>query len=142
MQEGKSLWEIFLEAEKWPSLKKNAPKFQWFTDLIGRMKKLSETVPLTEFYETLLQESGYIEMLQAKKDNENKTKLENGFDLSDYDLRCLEYAKDYAVKLLSIDVNIKIDEMLDTAWKLFAKHFSKAETGIKQVFIDKYWPEQ
>ncbi|MCQ2149112.1 MAG: V-type ATP synthase subunit B [Bacteroidales bacterium] len=71
-----------------------------------------------------------------------KTKLENGFDLSDYDLRCLEYAKDYAVNLLSIDVNIKIDDMLDTAWKLFAKHFSKAETGIKQALTDKYWPER
>ena len=70
-----------------------------------------------------------------------KTKLENGFDLSDYDLRCLAYAKDYATKLLSIDVNISIQETLDTAWGLFAKHFSKAETGIKQVFIDKYWPE-
>ena len=71
-----------------------------------------------------------------------KTKLENGFDLSDYDLRCLDYAKDYAIRLLSIDVNIKIDEMLDTAWELFAKYFSKAETGIKQAFIDKYWPAE
>ena len=69
-----------------------------------------------------------------------KTKMENGFDLSDYDLRCLDYAKEYAVRLLSIDVNIKIDEMLDTAWELFAKYFTKAETGIKQAFIDKYWP--
>ena len=68
-----------------------------------------------------------------------KTKLENGFDLSDYDLRCLDYAKDYATRILSIDVNIKIDEMLDTAWELFAKYFSPAETGIKQVLIDKYW---
>ena len=68
-----------------------------------------------------------------------KTKLENGFDLSDYDLRCLDYAKDYAVELLSIDVNIKIEEMLDTAWRLFAKHFKPEETGIKQVLIDKYW---
>ena len=71
-----------------------------------------------------------------------KTKLENGFDLSDYDLRCLDYAKEYAVRLLSIDVNIKIDEMLDTVWELFAKYFSKAETGIKQALIDKYWPAE
>jgi V/A-type H+-transporting ATPase subunit B len=71
-----------------------------------------------------------------------KTKMENGFDLSDYDLRCLDYAKEYAVRLLSIDVNIKIDEMLDTAWELFAKYFSKAETGIKQALIDKYWPAE
>ena len=70
-----------------------------------------------------------------------KTKLENGFDLSDYDLRCLDYAKEYATRLLAIDVNIKIDEMLDTAWELFAKYFSKAETGIKEALINKYWPK-
>ena len=68
-----------------------------------------------------------------------KTKLENGFDLSDYDHRCLAYAKDYATRILSIDVNLSLDEMLDTAWELFGKYFSKAETGIKQALIDKYW---
>ncbi len=68
-----------------------------------------------------------------------KTKLENGFDLSDYDLRCLDYAKEYATRILSIDVNITIDQMLDTAWEIFAKHFSPAETGIKQALVDKYW---
>ena len=71
-----------------------------------------------------------------------KTKLENGFDLSDYDLRCLDYAKEYATRLLSIDVNIRIDEMLDTAWELFGKYFSPAETGIKQALVDKYWKWQ
>ena len=68
-----------------------------------------------------------------------KTKLENGFDLSDYDLRCLDYAKEYATRILSIDVNITIDQMLDTAWDIFAKYFSPAETGIKQALVDKYW---
>ena len=29
--------------------------------------------------------------------------------------------------------------MLDTAWEIFGKHFSPAETGIKQKLIDKYW---
>ena len=69
-----------------------------------------------------------------------KTKLENGFDLSDYDHRCLDYAKDYASQILSIDVNISIEEMLDTTWKLFAKYFSKAESGIKEAMVEKYWP--
>ena len=68
-----------------------------------------------------------------------KTKLENGFDLSDYDLRCLEYAKAYATRLLAIDVNLTIEEMLDTAWELFGTYFTKAETGIKQELIDTYW---
>lgn len=68
-----------------------------------------------------------------------KTKLENGFDLSDYDNRCLSYARDYATRILSIDVNISIIEMLDTLWELFGKYFSPAETGIKQKYVDKYW---
>ncbi len=68
-----------------------------------------------------------------------KTKLENGFDLSDYDLRCLDYAKEYATRLLSIDVNITIEQMLDTAWEIFGKYFTAAETGIKQALVDKYW---
>ncbi len=68
-----------------------------------------------------------------------KTKLENGFDLSDYDQRSLNFAKDYSRDILSIDINIDTTEMLDRTWKLFAKYFSKAETAIKQALIDKYW---
>ena len=68
--------------------------------------------------------------------------MENGFDLSDYDLRCLEYAQEYATRLLAIDVNIPITEMLDTAWELFGKYFTKAETGLKESLIQKYWKEK
>ena len=68
-----------------------------------------------------------------------KTKLENGFDLSDYDLRCLNYAKDYSNKLLSIEVNINTTQMLDTAWELFAKYFTQTEVSIKEEITQKYW---
>jgi V/A-type H+-transporting ATPase subunit B len=68
-----------------------------------------------------------------------KTKLENGFDLSDYDERALGFAREYSEHLLSIDVNIEIDQMLDRAWKLFAKYFAPAETAIKKEFVEKYW---
>ena len=69
-----------------------------------------------------------------------KTKLENGFDLTDYDERALEFAKDYSKKLLAIDVNIEVDEMLDTAWELFDKHFKRSEVSVKKELVDKYWP--
>ena len=68
-----------------------------------------------------------------------KTKMENGFDLTDYDNRALSFAKDYSSKLLAIDVNLDTTEMLDVAWGLFAKYFNPAEVNIKQVFVDKYW---
>lgn len=69
-----------------------------------------------------------------------QTKQENGFDLTDYDQRALAFAREYSRNLLSIDVNIDTTEMLDTAWSLFAQHFTPAEVNIRQEFVDKYWP--
>lgn len=68
-----------------------------------------------------------------------KTKLENGFDLSDYDERTLKFARAYSEYLLAIDVNIDIDKMLETGWQLFADFFTPDEVGIKQALVDKYW---
>ncbi len=70
-----------------------------------------------------------------------QTKMENGFDLSDYDERTLRFADDYSKELLAIDVNVEIDEMLDTAWGLFGRYFKPAEVNIKQELVDKYWVE-
>jgi V/A-type H+-transporting ATPase subunit B len=70
-----------------------------------------------------------------------KTKMENGFDLTEYDERLLKYAKEYSRELLAIDINIDVDRMLDTSWSLFRKYFSQAEVAIKKEFVDKYWPK-
>lgn len=67
-----------------------------------------------------------------------KTKIENGFDLTDYDSRTMSFAKEYSEKLLAIDINIEIDTMIDTGWELFNKYFSAAETGIKAELVEKY----
>ena len=68
-----------------------------------------------------------------------KTKLENGFDLTGYDERTLDFAKEYSEKLLAIDVNIEVETMLETAYSLFRKYFTPAEVGIRQEFVEKYW---
>ena len=68
-----------------------------------------------------------------------RTKMENGFDLTDYDNRVLDFAKEYSNDLLAIDVDLKIEQMLDTAWNLFGKYFTKSEVSIKKEFMDKYW---
>ncbi len=68
-----------------------------------------------------------------------KTKRDNGFDLTDYYERAIKFASEYSEKLLAIDVNISVDEMLDTAWNLFGKYFSSSEVGIKESLVAKYW---
>lgn len=71
-----------------------------------------------------------------------KTKQENGFDLTNYDSRALEFAKEYSKELLAIDVNIDVEQMLDTGWKLMAAHFDQTEVGIKDEFIKEHWPKK
>ena len=81
-QLGRSLWEVLTHAGEIPALQKAAPKFQKFVDLIRSMQRLAEEVDLPEFYETLVQESGYAAMLSEKKDNESKARLENVHELA------------------------------------------------------------
>ncbi len=69
-----------------------------------------------------------------------RTKRENGFDLTGYDERALKFAEEYTEQLLAVDVKRSLNEMLDVGWKLLASHFSKAEAGIKEELVAKYWP--
>lgn len=71
-----------------------------------------------------------------------RTKMENGFDLTDYDERTLAFAKEYSSRLLAIDVNIDTDQMLDITWELFAKYFKQEEVNIKKELIDKFWTKR
>ena len=68
-----------------------------------------------------------------------KTKMENGFDLTDYDKRTLSFAKEYSDKILAIDVNLDTTEMLDVTWGLFSRYFKPEEVNIRQEFVDTYW---
>lgn len=68
-----------------------------------------------------------------------KTKLDNGFDLTEYDRRTIEFAREYSRELLAIDINVDVDVMLETGWKLFGKYFTRDEVGIKQEIMDAYW---
>ncbi|MFN4083496.1 MAG: V-type ATP synthase subunit B [Bacteroidia bacterium] len=69
------------------------------------------------------------------------TKLENGFDLSEYDKRAINFAKDYAANILGIDVRKSVNDALDKIWELIAENFTPEETGIKKQLLDKYWPK-
>ena len=71
-----------------------------------------------------------------------KTKKENGFDLTNYDERCLDFARDYSREILAIDVNINTVQMLDVAWDLFGKYFKSEEVNIKAALVEKYWPNK
>ena len=66
---------------------------------------------------------------------------ENREIVSQFDQSLGLMSQEESEKLLAIDVNIDITQMLDTAWTLFAEYFSKEEVGIKAELIKKYWKE-
>lgn len=68
------------------------------------------------------------------------TKQDNGFDLTEYDKRCISFSYDYSKNILSITEGGDIDHILDQLWKLFEKYFHFDEIQIKQEFYDKYSP--
>ena len=94
LQEDVSLWEVLTHLDRYPELKRAEPKFRKFTDLVQAMQRLSQEVPLPEFYETLVQESGYAAMLTEKKDQESKTRLENVHELTSSLSGYLDHAED------------------------------------------------
>lgn len=71
---------------------------------------------------------------------EARTKKENGFDLTDYDIRAIRFARDYTEQILSIEVNLEMDPILDRLWRILATHFTREEVGVKEQLIKKYWP--
>ena len=76
--EGKSLYDVVSDPYSYGPLEKPAMKLMQFSALIeGLAQLLDQGITLPEFYEEVMLRSGYIDMLQAKPTEENKTRLEN-----------------------------------------------------------------
>lgn len=72
-----SLYEIVADANTYPALQRPAEKLLSFASMIEECTSLLDTMSLPEFYEELLSRSGYLAMLEEKKDVENRTRAEN-----------------------------------------------------------------
>lgn len=75
--EGVPIFEILRKAKEYPALERAAGKLAAFVGFIEDAYRLSETVSLPDFYDELLNRSGYLAMLEAKDDVENRTRAEN-----------------------------------------------------------------
>ena len=92
--EGRSLWDVVSHARDWPELQKAAPKLGQFAELMGELRKLSGELPLPDFYEELVQRTGYAVMLEQKNTVEDRTRLENVHELLSSIQNYLENAED------------------------------------------------
>ncbi len=72
-----TLWDVLIRIDEYPSLKKSASKLHAFVDMIQTFISFSQTMPLADFYEELMIQSGYIAMLQSKNTPENRVREQN-----------------------------------------------------------------
>ena len=76
--EGKALYDVVSDPYAYGPLEKPAAKLMDFTIFVESMAKLlEEGMSLPDFYDELLIQSGYVDMLESKPTEENKTRLEN-----------------------------------------------------------------
>ena len=73
---------------------------------------------------------------------ETLEKKNMGFSMSRWDEKLLKYGELFEERLMSLSVNLPLEEALDLGWEILADCFDKQETGIKSDLTDEFWPER
>ncbi len=76
-RDGVSIFSVIDNARMYPELERSAGKLAQFTNLMGELSSLLQTLPLNQFYEELMLRTGYATMLETKNTVEDRTRLEN-----------------------------------------------------------------
>jgi V/A-type H+/Na+-transporting ATPase subunit B len=75
---------------------------------------------------------------ESKKARERQSM---GFRLSKWDEKLLRYSHLFEEGMMSLEVNLPIEEALDKGWNILAESFEPHEVGIKQKLVDQFWPK-
>jgi V/A-type H+-transporting ATPase subunit B len=71
---------------------------------------------------------------------ETQEKQAMGFQMSAWDQKLLKYGRIFEERMMSLSVNIALEDALDLGWTILEECFEPEETGIKKAMIDRYWP--
>ena len=71
-----------------------------------------------------------------------RERLSMGFKISKWDESLIKYSTLFEKKMMSLQVNIKIEEALDLGWEILSDCFELQEINIKKELSDKYWPKE
>ncbi|MFH1506911.1 MAG: V-type ATP synthase subunit B [Candidatus Omnitrophota bacterium] len=70
---------------------------------------------------------------------QTKEKQAMGFQMSAWDNKLLKYGNLFENQMMSLKVNIHLEQALDLGWQIMRECFSPEETGIQRAIIEKYW---
>ena len=75
--EGSSLFEVIKNANRYTDLGRSEVKLRQFAIMIDDFRALSESTPLDELFDLVLDKTGYVRALEAKPSDENTARIEN-----------------------------------------------------------------
>ncbi len=105
--EGTPLYSVIVNPFSYAPLEKSSMKFLEFAGLIEDLAKLLEDgMSLPEFYDELLERTGYEEMLLSKPTEENKTRLENVHELKSSILSYVEASEEPTLQISGRDCTV------------------------------------
>ena len=94
LAEGKPLYDIVCDPYSYGPLEKTAAKLMQFTILIEELAQMLDSgMSLPEFYDAVMEKTGYAKALELKPTEENKTRLENIKELRSSILNYVENAE-------------------------------------------------
>jgi V/A-type H+-transporting ATPase subunit B len=62
-----------------------------------------------------------------------------GFKLSKWDEKLLKYSEIFEKEMMDLSKSISLIDGLDLGWKILSECFEKAEVGIKDSLLEKFW---
>ena len=81
-----------------------------------------------------------IRLYSSYKDTIEKKNM--GFVMNRWDEKLLKYGNLFEEKLMSLSVNLSLENALDLGWQILAACFEKDETGMKSELLEEFWPEK
>jgi V/A-type H+-transporting ATPase subunit B len=73
---------------------------------------------------------------------ETVEKRSMGFRMSAWDDKLIKYGELFESRMMSLDVNIPLEEALDRGWSILAECFKPEETGFRSELVKEFWPKK
>lgn len=73
---------------------------------------------------------------------ETLEKRSMGFRMSSWDDKLIHYGELFEAQMMSLSVNIPLEEALDRGWQILAECFNPEETGFRTELVKEFWPQK
>jgi V/A-type H+-transporting ATPase subunit B len=83
---------------------------------------------------------GMIQLYAQYRETEEKRAM--GFRMSDWDKKLLRFGGMFEKEMMSLTVNIPLEQALDRGWRILSDCFRPEETGLRTELLNEFWPKE